>query len=125
MRSGHKGTLSRDHEGNLYPSLSAMARRWNTAPNLVWRRLEAGWSVKDALTQPSLPRAKRRRPRPRRDHLGREYVSQREMCRAWGICYRTFTGRIKRGMTLQQALTAPAARVGRHCQKGDDHEHAV
>lgn len=45
---------------------------------------------------------------PCRDHLGKEHPSGRDMCAAWGIHPSTFSGRLDRGWTLEQALTVPA-----------------
>lgn len=42
----------RDHLGKDYPSQSAMARAWGIPPNCYLTRLEAGWSIKKALTTP-------------------------------------------------------------------------
>lgn len=42
----------RDHLGKIYPSQSAMARAWGIPPNSFLTRLDAGWSIKKALTTP-------------------------------------------------------------------------
>ena len=40
------------------------------------------------------------------DHLGNNYSSQEEMCNHYGISSGTFIGRIKRGYSLEEALTS-------------------
>ena len=112
----HKGILSKDHKGNLFRSLAAMARCWGLKPCTVWSRLDAGWDIEEALTAPLTPHCKRScRKAVWKDHLGREYGSIREMCRAWGINQSTFQSRRRRrgGWTIERALTAPAGKQGK------------
>ncbi len=44
---------------------------------------------------------------PCTDHTGTKFKSMSEMARAWGLTTCTLTGRLRRGMELEQALTAP------------------
>lgn len=46
-------------------------------------------------------------PKECKDHLGKEYDSISEMCRAYKISRSGFKNRIKNGMSLEEALTAP------------------
>lgn len=41
---------AKDHKGNIYHSLSEMARAYNLKPTLLFSRLNAGWSIEKALT---------------------------------------------------------------------------
>lgn len=110
----HKGIFSKDHLGQTFQSHSAMCRHWNIDSKLVFRRLEDGWSIKDALTTPSIP-LNLRRVKKCVDHLGHEYCSQIAMCRAWGINYVTYLNRRSRKWTLEEALT-------KRLKKGKNHE---
>lgn len=47
----HK-VVSRDHLGKTYPSITAMAKAYNLDQGVVRTRLNRGWSMKEALTQP-------------------------------------------------------------------------
>ena len=97
---------SKDHLGQEFPSLTAMCRHWHMKFLTVWYRLEAGWSMEDALTIPPLPHNRRNRTICR-DHLGREFISQVEMCRYWGINIHTYRGRRFNGLSVKEALTKP------------------
>lgn len=102
--------LSKDHLGQTFPSMAAMCRHWKMKFCTVWFRLEAGWSMKDALTTPPLPHTARNalgRGIGCKDHLGREFISQIEMCRTWGININTFRGRRMSGLSVEEALTKP------------------
>lgn len=45
-----------------------------------------------------------------KDHEGKEFDSQRDMCRNWGIGHPTYLYRIKHGMSLKEALTIDTGR---------------
>ena len=53
---GHKtiGTYSQDHLGNIYPSEAEMAKAWNVNPATYSARIIRGYSIKEALTMPTL-----------------------------------------------------------------------
>ena len=40
-----------------------------------------------------------------KDHTGREFKSQNEMCKHWGVYASTFLYRLNKGMSLKEALT--------------------
>lgn len=41
------------------------------------------------------------------DHLGNEFLSQAKMCEAWNISVLTYRGRLKKGLSQEEALTMP------------------
>lgn len=41
------------------------------------------------------------------DHLGNEFSSQAKMCEAWNISVLTYRGRLKKGLSQEEALTMP------------------
>ena len=45
-----------------------------------------------------------------KDHLGNEYSSNTEMCKAYKIKLDTFLRRIKRGLSIEEALTHPVGK---------------
>lgn len=58
------------------------------------------------------------------DHLGNEYKSQREMCKAYNISEGTFRSRIKLGFTVEQSLTWTANQLkGYTCKDGQGNEY--
>lgn len=98
--------LSKDHLGQIFPSLSHMASHWGLKPCTVWARIDAGWQMDDALTTPPIQHGQRRTS-VRKDHTGREFSTTAEMCRYWGVKYTTFKDRLKSRWTLKDALTTP------------------
>lgn len=46
------GIPAKDHLGNHYMSVSHMARTYGLRPDALFKRLERGWSLKEALTTP-------------------------------------------------------------------------
>lgn len=43
---------AKDHLGKTYPSITAMAKAYNISQWVVRTRLNRGWSMEEALTQP-------------------------------------------------------------------------
>ncbi len=55
------------------------------------------------------------------DHTGKEFATQADMARAWGIRPRLFIARMTRGWDVERALTAPLQRTCAHSIKCTDH----
>ena len=95
--------VCRDHLGAEYPSVTAMCEAWGVARHVYWHRVKRkGWSIEKALTTPV---GKRGRSKPCVDHLGNRYDSAKEMCDAWGVDQTTYSRRVKKGWTVEDALT--------------------
>lgn len=91
----------KDHLGNPYHNKKDMCDAYGVEHTVFTRRLEKGWSLEEALTLPwSWSKI-----RACKDHKGNVYSTRKAMCRAYGIHCNTFLFRIKKGMTLEQALT--------------------
>ena len=103
--------LSKDHLGQTFPSMTAMASHWGLKLCTVWERIDAGWGMEEALTTPPIQHGQRRNSF-RKDHTGREFSTTSEMCRYWGVKYTTFQDRIKSRWTLREALTTPPWQKG-------------
>ena len=98
--AGRSRTI-KDHLGNTYRDKTAMCKAYGLSTSAFNKRLKAGWSLEESLTLPwgwSKVRACK-------DHLGKTYPTTQAMCGAYGIHCNTFMLRIKKGMTLEQALT--------------------
>ena len=67
----------------------------------VYWRVRKGMTLEQALKYPSLQQ-------PVQDHEGTWFPSVRAMTRHWGIGRTTFRMRLKRGWSLEKALTTPA-----------------
>ena len=92
-----------DHLGNEYPSQSAMARAYGLAPYVFRTRLSRGWKLQEALTGRAVINPKT----ICFDHLGRKYPSKRAMANEYGITVAMLKNRLRRGMSLEDALTRP------------------
>lgn len=98
---GRKGKEVKDHLGNTYRNKTAMCKAYGLSPSAFNKRLKSEWTLEESLTLPwgwSKVRACK-------DHLGKTYQTTQAMCGAYGIHCNTFMLRIKKGMTLGQALT--------------------
>lgn len=95
----------RDHLGNEYKTFSSMCQHYNKSSQVVQQRIERGWPLCQALTVPLV--RKHGVYNTCKDHLGNEYSSITEMCEKYGISCSTYRARLKRGMTLRDALTIP------------------
>lgn len=101
-----KKVVVKDHLGHEFRSQTAMCAYWNINRDLFVKRIERGWSLERALTEPIDPLGHNRHRCE--DHLGHVFLSVEEMCAYWGINLNTFHYRRKR-MGLEQALTTPLA----------------
>lgn len=90
----------KDHLGTEYPSINAMCRAWGIDKTVLRSRLELGWTLEQILTHPE----NNSHTIKCRDHLGKEYQTQKEMLRAWNVTYATYKHRLKKGRSLAEAL---------------------
>lgn len=84
--------------GIRYESIVAACRAYEIPYTTVYRRLQKGMSVEDAVTFPNLSSARSV------DYLGREYPSLRQMAKAYGISQATLNYRLDKGVALKKAL---------------------
>ncbi|ADL36337.1 hypothetical protein bpr_II400 (plasmid) [Butyrivibrio proteoclasticus B316] len=94
-----------DHLGKTYKSRSAMARAYGIDPDILSDRLnEQKWSLEKALTTPvGAPREELKV----KDHLGNEYLSIKEMAKAYKIPLKCLEYRLRNKMPLEEALMLP------------------
>ncbi len=93
-----------DHLGNHYSSYKKMADAYGIKPYLLERRLHNGEDIKSALTRPPDPPIKSKYTR---DHTGRQFKSFSAMCKFYQMDYHLVDGRLRKGWTLEHALTCP------------------
>ena len=123
--SRKKGTAVVDHLGNSYDSIKAMCEAYAVKTSTYQCRIRNGYTTEEALTgvrktvvlppPPKTPPVQKPRKEKKKhtnaskntvtDHLGNEYSSTLEMCQTYGIRVDTFKYRLKRGSTLEEALT--------------------
>lgn len=89
-----------DHLGNQYNDFDEMCaayvEKWDCTFEVFERRFKEGWDLEHCLKGKFAV-----------DHLGNEYKNKRLMAYAYGITYSNFTNRIRRGFSIEEALTVP------------------
>lgn len=91
----------RDHAGREFPSKAAMCRAWGKTRYCVQNRLDMGWTLERALSEPFSIGAK-----PCSDHEGREYPTAKDMANYLGFPEYAL-----------QSASEPARLVPRHAAK--------
>ena len=101
-----------DHQGRKFKTCGEMCDFWGVdLENYNCRVHSLKWSKERALTTPVKTRTKIKLPTV--DHQGRAFESFEQLARNYAMCPDTLKHRLKRGMSLEQALTTPARR-GQH-----------
>lgn len=101
-----------DHLGNNFLSITEMCTYWNISIGLFLDRMDAGWSIEDALTKEKTH--SRTKIVNCVDHLGNTFADVQSMCDYWGIKKVTFTSRVQRGKSIEEALTGSVQQ--KHCK---------
>lgn len=101
-----------DHEGRNFKSCEEMCEFWRVdLENYNCRVHSLKWTKERALTTPVKNRIRRKLPTV--DHQGRSFESFEQLARNYAMCTDTLKHRLKRGLSLEQALTSPVRR-GQH-----------
>ncbi len=110
---GRKCRTATDHLGNVYPSVQDMFQAYGLTKDTWSNRLGHGWPLKRILTEPVHDNGYNRAHKgTARDHEGNEFPSIQAMCSHYGVKQSTFHNRLKRGLSLEQALTGPTRKGG-------------
>lgn len=115
LGNGRVGIKCTDHLGNEFESIRGMCRRWGVSVPVYASRLKRGFDLETALTskRASVVGVKYT------DHLGVEYESKAEMCRAWGITLSAYDSRNSRGLSIEEILTTK--KKPSRCVESKDH----
>ena len=89
----------RDHLGNEYPTMKAMAEAYGLPYSTVAGRRSMGWDWESTLTAPLM------RHTDLTDHLGNIYPSLEAMAKAYGIAPTTLLYRLDHHWSIEKALT--------------------
>jgi hypothetical protein len=87
------------YKDRAYRSVSECCRINGKDPRQIYKRMERGMTLEEAMD------AKFGNGNQCHDHLGEEFCSEEEMCKAWGIKSATYRKRRKAGWELEEALT--------------------
>lgn len=93
----------KDHLGHTFKSVSSMALAYGQEPDIVSRRLSAGWPVRRALLEPIKHESRFAHPVTAPD--GKTYKDHKTMCEAYGVPFDRYVARVTlRGWDLDEAL---------------------
>lgn len=97
-----------DHHGNVYRNKTEMANAYKIDPRTVKRRLDAGWTLENALTKPptvGLSHSTRKDAEGYyNDGYGNRFVTIKEMASYHNMTERQLSSRIARGMSFREAI---------------------
>lgn len=103
-------TIMKDHHGNIFPSLTALAEHYHMSYSCLRTRLyEMNMTVEQALTIPYGSSLKRRCF----DHEGNVFATAAERAIFWKKDPKQVEARLRQGWTVKRALTEPTLKVGR------------
>ncbi len=112
----------RDHKGQLFDSITEMAEHYGITCKLFCQRRKAGYSLEECLTGVGVKSTSK----PCEDHIGNHFVSEAEMAKHYGIPYNTLRDRIRRGYSVEEALTTPVVDINYASPKSStDHKGNV
>jgi hypothetical protein len=94
-----------DHLGKVFKSIKEMCEHHGVSYQTYINRIRLGWSIEKALSSEKRDIEYGGAGVKSCDHLGVEYGSISEMCRAYGISKSCYDHRVKVGMSVEQALT--------------------
>ena len=103
-----KNLSATDHKGVKYETTAKMCEAYSIPYSVYTSRINnLKWSLERALTTPVMTSPRKKKVK---DHKGIEYESVYDMCEAYGILYSAYLYRIKKGWSLEKALTVQGKR---------------
>lgn len=106
-----------DHQGRNFKSCEEMCDFWGIDLDVYRCRVHSlNWTKERALTTPV--KTRNRIKLPTTDHKGRTFESFEQLARNYAMCPDTLKHRLKRGLSLEQALSMPVRR-GQHVRCKD------
>jgi len=112
-----------DHEGHIFKTLKEMCSYWNISRSVYAKRRKLGWSVKDALTKKVDINLTKNRKRLVEDPYGNKFYNKNELCSFHNIRKSTLNSRLKKGMTMQEAIELPVGPCNRLSTKSIRIDH--
>ena len=93
-----------DHLGNQFNSMSEMCEHYHLKKSVFMDRRQRGWTLQECLEGRDSRIGKNGKVF---DHKGNEYLSEKAMCEKYEIKYETYSGRKRRGLSLEECLAKP------------------
>lgn len=101
VRTGSRAKECVDFNGRIFPSLTLMAKFYGINLTSLRNRMAEGETPAEALKNI----LKSKSNNVVRDHIGNSFTSNVKMAQHWKVNYDTYRDRIKRGWSLEEALT--------------------
>lgn len=98
------------YKGKEYRFIRDLGEATGIEPARLSKAMGLGLPVEDAVEACRLMDARRKESRT--DHKGITYASVDDMCKAYGISSDLYRGRLKDGMSREEALTRPMRDTG-------------
>lgn len=120
----------KDHKGNRFATLKEMCEHWGISVRLFFKRTAMGYSLMRVLTTDVKLGAfsqliAGRNAKQVADHEGTVFESISAMCKHWGISTSTYNNRIKKGMSVEEALLTPVKQRKKKAEKAVDRVKAA
>lgn len=96
-----------DHLGNEFKTKTEMCNHYGVDRNRFNDRIKRGYSVERALNKGRITERMGKKGVSCVDHHGNTFATKKDMCTHYGIDRTTFNARIKKGWTIEKALTTP------------------
>ena len=92
-------------KGVEYRSFSAMCKAYKVNRKVVESRMNMGFTLEEVLAQLKNNHIKTRKRGKCEDHLGQVFSSVTEMCAHWSVVDSTYFCRLRKGYSVEDALT--------------------
>ncbi len=99
-----KQSIRVDFNGVEYKSQNEMCKAFNVSPTLFLKRLERGWSLKEALTG----------KRPLFTYNGVDYHTKKEISEVFDVPLNTIAWKLKHGYTYEEIVEKKTYRITDH-----------
>lgn len=119
----------KDHKGNRFATLKEMCEHWGISLRLFFKRTAMGYSLMRVLTTDVKLGAfsqliAGRNAKQVTDHEGTVFESISAMCKHWGLSTSTYNNRIKKGMSVEEALLTPVKQRKKKSERVESVEKA-
>lgn len=94
-----------DHTGKVFSSFAAMCKAWNKPREVIKKRLDNNWSLKDALE--AIGDKGKVADGPVYDHLGQPFGSYKAMADHYKMSYNAFSKRMAQKWSIKDILLTP------------------
>ena len=91
--------LNVEYKGKFYNGYTKLARELGIHPTTIYQGLSKGMTVDEILEN--------HKSRSVKDYLGNQFDSVKDMYAHWGIRRDTYNSRLRKGWSLEEALTTP------------------